>query len=64
MNSDAKSALERWTKDLDDEPEVHDRAFQAFLAALGAVHLPPDAKPKVLTYLQGRAFRAEYQPRF
>jgi hypothetical protein len=50
---------------LKHDPDAYDAAYGAFLAALGnPTNLPADVKPKLLTYLQGRAFRKVFEPQF
>lgn len=65
MDAKAKARIEKWTRWLNHDPVDHDLAYNAFLAALGnPADLPPDSRPKLLTYVQGRAFRAVYETRF
>ena len=65
MDDDAKHRIEQWTVALNHDPEAHDLAYKAFIAALGnPSNLPVDSRPKLLTYVQGRAFRAIFEPRF
>lgn len=65
MDEAAKSGMEQWVVTLKHDPDAHDAAYRAFLVALGnPAGLPDDVKPKMLTYIQGRAFRAVYEPQF
>ena len=65
MDAKARSAMTQWATTLKEDPQAFDAADRAFKAALGNPHnLPADAKPIMLTYLQGRALRAVYEPLF
>lgn len=65
MDQKAKARIEQWAVELDHDPETHNVAYRSFIVALGAsVHLPTDTKPQLLTYIQGRALREVYEPRF
>jgi hypothetical protein len=65
MEKKAKARMERWAVTLNHDPEGYSDAYQSFVTALGnPAHLPSDSKPKVLTYLQGRALREIYEPQF
>lgn len=66
MDRRAKAALEAWANNLDHAPDVHERAYGAFMMQLGnyASKSSMDIRPKVITYLQGRALRSEFEPLF
>ncbi|MEO6216706.1 MAG: hypothetical protein ABIO86_11795 [Sphingomonas sp.] len=66
MGADAKAPFLRWAITLESDPEGRNQAYGAFLKGLGdrAGSLPPDAKPKIVTYLQGRSLRSVFEPRF
>jgi hypothetical protein len=60
-----RSQMRRWALATDLDPAAQDTAYRAFTAALGpGPALPEDATPKILTYVQGRTFRAVYEPGF
>jgi len=65
MDKKAKTRIEQWAVALNHDPETHDAAYRSFVVALGnSTHLPADSKPKLLTYIQGRALREVYERRF
>ncbi len=64
MDQKAKARMEQWAVALNHDPEAHDLAYRSFIVALGNPRLPADAKPKLLTYLQGRALREVYERRY
>lgn len=65
MDKKAKARMELWAVALNHDPETHDVAYRSFIVALGSSpHLPADTKPRLLTYIQGRALREVYERRF
>lgn len=64
MDQKAKARMEQWAVALNHDPEAHDLAYRSFIVALGSPRLPADAKPKLLTYIQGRALREVYERRY
>jgi hypothetical protein len=65
MDQKAKARMEQWAVALNHDPETHDAAYQSFIVVLGnSTRLPVDSKPKVLTYIQGRALREVYERRY
>jgi hypothetical protein len=65
MDKETKERIENWAIALNHDPEAHDAAYRSFVLALGfSTHLPADAKPRLLTYIQGRALREVYERRF
>jgi hypothetical protein len=65
MDKKAKARIEQWAVALNHDPKTHDVAYRSFVVALGSsTHLPADAKPRLLTYIQGRALREVYERRY
>jgi hypothetical protein len=65
MDRAARSSFELWAETLAPDSAVVDKAYGAFSSRLGLQPASSEQiKPQLVTYLQGRALRAVYEPLF
>jgi hypothetical protein len=65
MDRGVRSGLERWAMSMVPNSDNVDKAYKAFISRLRLQPPTPELiKPQLVTYLQGRALRAVYEPLF